>query len=92
MVEQEVTLLPSLITSKIVRQYALIPGDTNGVLVYPEYNAMVNGSSYSIAELSQMQLATDVAVLVGCWPVQFLCRFCQFSAGRYVMLIFVTRI
>ncbi|GAU96812.1 hypothetical protein RvY_08199 [Ramazzottius varieornatus] len=63
--------ITSLMTSKIVRQYALFPEDTNGVLVHPEYNALVNGSSYTVAELSQVQVATAVAVLVGCWQLAF---------------------
>ena len=79
-------------TSKIVRQYALFPEDTNGVLVHPEYNAMVNGSSYTIAELSQVQVATAVAVLVGCWQVGFFAVFIPsyfrgFPVGKNVMFI-----
>lgn len=61
--------ITSVMTSRIVRRYALFANDENGEIINATYNQLYEGSYYTIAEWSQIQVAAGVAFMVGIWQV-----------------------
>lgn len=60
----------SVMTSKIVSEHALFAEDSNGNITHPEYLELAyNGSRYTIAEWSQIQIASAAGFLCGIWQV-----------------------
>ncbi|XP_055346632.1 pendrin-like [Paramacrobiotus metropolitanus] len=63
----------SVMTSKILSQHAKFARDAStGNIIHPEYNELpYNGSVYTIAEWSQIEIASAAGFLCGIWQLAF---------------------
>ncbi|XP_055356846.1 sulfate transporter-like [Paramacrobiotus metropolitanus] len=62
----------SVMASKIVHDHALFAEDANGNVTHPEFKELpYNGSVYTIAEWSQIEIASAAGFLCGIWQLIF---------------------